>query len=144
MRGIKFILKDEGVAVHILPNSMWRFLATLLHFPNKLANVFNRIGGDRSGAEINENNIKSNRVRTSRIKRFFIPQPHGVSNNIFLEQFAFSRNRWEKEFSKSGFEIVDVLKGPISSGYGFGFKSLKNILEKLGITTEYIYVMRKT
>lgn len=143
LRGIGHILKDEGVAVHILPNSMWRFLATLLHFPNKLANAINRIGGDELGARVNVNNIKSASARKSKIQRFFIPQPHGVSSNVFVEQFAFSRSRWEKEFTRTGFEVLDVLKGPISSGYGFGFEGLKHALEKLGVTTEYIYIMKK-
>ena len=48
-----------------------------------------------------------------------------------------------KDFERNDFEVIDILNGPISSGYGLGFDWLKNVLYTIGITTEYIYILKK-
>jgi len=72
-----------------------------------------------------------------------VPEPHGVSRSHVEEFSAFSRRRWKAEFERANFEIIAILKGPVASGYGFGFEGLRRFLERLGVTSEYIYVARK-
>ena len=40
----------------------------------------------------------------------------------------------------AGFQVVKVVKGPVASGYGFGFDGLRSFLEKLGFCSEYMFV----
>lgn len=141
--GIHKILKDDGIAIHIMPSPGWRFFGVLLHFPNKLAIGLNKIFKKEKGETKKGNNLKVNRSKKSRLNRFFIPKPHGISKNFIQEFFAFRKSKWISDFKASGFDIVKIGKGPVSSGYGFGWDGLRAILEKTGVATEYIYYVKK-
>lgn len=144
-KGIYNVLKDDGIALHIMPSPGWRFFATLLHFPNKFANILMRISNKTSTSTSSKkgNNLKVKREKGSRVKNFFIPKPHGISSNFISEFFAFSKSKWIKDFEATDFEIVKIVKGPVSSGYGFGFDRIRKFLEKIGVATEYIYIVKK-
>ena len=90
-----------------------------------------------------DNNLKIERRQDSFYKRIFLPQPHGVSTSNLDEFRAFSKHRWGKEFQEAGFDMVAILKGPISSGYGLGLNTITELFEKLGLASEYIYVAIK-
>jgi hypothetical protein len=66
-----------------------------------------------------------------------------VSLSNRQEFAAFSRRRWRREFERAGFRIVAILKGPVSSGYGFGLDRLRRMLEWCGVATELVYVATK-
>jgi hypothetical protein len=72
-----------------------------------------------------------------------VPEPHGVSESNIDEFYAFSKHRWRKEFEKANLELVKILKGPVASGWGFGLDPIGNFLERIGVTSEYIYVAIK-
>tara|TARA_B100000315_G_C14026949_1_gene341405 strand:+ start:36 stop:194 length:159 start_codon:yes stop_codon:yes gene_type:complete len=46
-------------------------------------------------------------------------------------------------FNKNGLKVNKVLKGPVSSGYGFRFNKISMLFEKAGFTSEYIYILSK-
>ena len=141
--GIHKILKDDGIAIHIMPSPGWRFFATILHFPNKIANGISKIFRWEKRKLKKGNNLKLNRSERSKINKFFIPKPHGISRNSMVEFFAFRQSKWVSDFEATGFKIVKIKKGPVSSGYGFGWDSIRTILEKTGVATEYIYFVKK-
>jgi SAM-dependent methyltransferase len=142
--GIRQVLKDDGLVIHIMPTPWWRFFATLLHFPNKFFNILNRIfSKEFNKKKIRKgNNLKSQEKRNKYID-FLIPKPHGVSSNSFSEFFAFRKSKWENLFIKTGYDIIKIKAGPVSSGYGFGWDRIRKLLEDLGIATEYIYYAKK-
>ena len=142
-RGIHKVLKTDGLVIHIMPSPGWRFFATLLHFPSKLVNILGRITGKVKTNKTKGNNLKVNRVKESKLKNFFIPKPHGISSNSISEFFAFRKSKWIKDFEATDFEIIKIEKGPVSSGYGFGWDNMRGILEKIGEATEYIYIAKK-
>ena len=141
--GIRKVLKDDGIAIHIMPSPSWRIFATVLHFPNKIANGLNKIFKREKGGLKKGNNLKVNRSKKSKLHQFFIPKPHGISRNFIVEIFAFQQSKWVSDFKSTGFQIVKISKGPVSSGCGFGWDSIRTILEKTGIATEYIYYVKK-
>ena len=141
--GIHQILKDDGIAIHVMPSPNWRLFATILHFPNKLYNLLDVIFFGRKRKKGKGNNLKLNAKRQSRIKNFFIPKPHGISSNFISEFFAFRRKKWINDFEETNFKVLKIIPGPVSSGYGFGWDRLRMMLENLGIATEYIYFVQK-
>jgi hypothetical protein len=83
------------------------------------------------------------RAPRSLIRKALTPEPHGVSLTHREELAAFSRRRWETEFGQAGFEIVAVMNGPFSSGYGFGLGAAARFLEQRGVGSEHVYVVKK-
>lgn len=142
--GIHKVLKDDGIAIHIMPSPWWRFFQTVLHIPNKIIDLLSNIlRTDKKKYKKKGNNLKVNSVGRSKISKLFIPQPHGISSNFVVEFFAFRQSKWVSDFEATGFKIIEIKKGPVSSGYGFGWDNVRTIIEKTGIATELIYVVKK-
>jgi hypothetical protein len=74
---------------------------------------------------------------------FLLPQVHGVSDSNFKEFIAFKKSSWVNIFNLNGFEVVDILKGPVYSGYAFNLNLLRITFEKLGFSSENIFICRK-
>lgn len=141
--GIKEVLKSDGIAIIILPNTLWRLSTIIFHYPYKIRNLFYKSSGKRNLKEHPKgNNIKISK-KSSRILNLLFPKAHGAYNNSVIELYEFSKYKWKKAFLKSGFQIIEIRKGPLSSGYRFGFHKIKKLLAKIGLTTEYIYVLKK-
>jgi SAM-dependent methyltransferase len=142
--GIHKVLKDDGVAIHIMPSPGWRFFSTVLHIPNKIANFLSKMTSNKKSTTSKQkgNNLKVDRNKNRWVDHF-IPKPHGISPNSFIEFFAFRKSYWLKKFEETGFDVIDVKKGPVSSGYGFGMDRVRKMLETCGVATEYIYYTKK-
>ena len=144
-------MRQDGLAINIVPNSYWRLLSTALFYPVKLsrlaAYLISRFNFRRSDLQLQKSDLRGNNLKLVRKKRRFfdlvVPPPHGISANSFSEILAFRKKVWIKIFERNGFDVIDVIDGPISSGYGIGFYRVKKVLEALGVTTEYIYVLKK-
>lgn len=156
LAGIFQVLRDDGVTIHWVPGPLWKIASFSLHFPNLAAMLLERIttpgarlfrgaggGASNDHARATGNNPKTVRPERSRIQRWLWPEPHGVSAGHIEELAAFARARWSAEFQRAGFEVVTVIRGPVSSGYGFGWDRGRAALERLGIATEYAYVAVK-
>jgi 2-polyprenyl-3-methyl-5-hydroxy-6-metoxy-1,4-benzoquinol methylase len=151
LSGCHEVLKDNGLFINIIPNPSWRLLSSILYYPVKatriFSNILSRIGllspvETHSTRRSRGNNIKVTRSKKSHFSKL-LPPSHGVSSNSFVEFAAFSKVAWIKNFEQNDFQIVEILRGPISSGYGLGFVRLKKLLELVGFTTEYIYIVKK-
>ena len=139
--GMRKIMHDDGIMIHIVPNSRWRILSLLLFYPNKVINVIERIFNGNKKKTTYENNLSI--TRSNNLLTKIYPQPHGVSKNAISEIIYFNKFSWIKRFKKGGFKIKKIKKGPISSGYGFGLKVIKKIVYNIGFTTEHIFVLEK-
>ena len=143
LKGVHKVIKQDGLVVHIVPSPGWRLLSVLLHYPHKAVNIFTRLMSPSPPNTTRGNNLKVSRGVNSKILDLLIPKAHGISKNFILEFFAFSKKKWVDTFENAGFKILAIKRGPISSGYGFGFERLKVCLDRLNFTTEYIYYMKK-
>lgn len=143
LNGISKVLKKDGLAIIILPNTLWRLSGIIFHYPNKIKNLINQIlGRSKKSNSLLGNNIKTTRISNKFLNLIF-PKAHGAYKNSLIELYEFSIFKWKKVFINNGFVIMEIRKGPLSSGYRFGFKKIKYFISKLGFTTEYIYVLKK-
>jgi SAM-dependent methyltransferase len=162
LHNIHRILKDDGITIHVMPTRFWKLWHFLLYVPNLLIifletltgkggwnevrrklKVFNRREAVPAPSRDLGNNPKVERPSKPLLYRIFIPEPHGIASNNVREFILFGKNNWIRTIEAAGFNVVRVIKGPVSSGHGFGLDWIRNILEKLGFTSDYIYVARK-
>lgn len=157
LKSIYKIMKDDGITIHIMPNPFWKIYNLILKIPYnfiygieiildnfglkkflfKLRALFNN---EKNQSEINNPKIKK---RRSFLNRLLIPKTHGVSDNHIKEFFAFRKSRWINEFKNANFEILRIISGPVASGYGFGLNRLRNLLKRMNLSSEYIYIAKK-
>jgi hypothetical protein len=152
--GTKEILSDNGIIIHIIPSPFSVILRIMLWYPNIILSILEKLLTIKSKdisvknkttdtATMMGNNMKLEKSSTPKIIRLLIPTPHGVSKSIFSEIGDMRKILWKNRFEKSGFEIIKIVKGPIYSGYGIGLSRAKEFLDKAGLTSEYIYIMKK-
>lgn len=163
LRGVHAVLKDDGITIHVMPSPFWKLCHLVLHPINRLIGSFERmterepLARKVGKAKRNEpahpaalspgaaydNNPKIERAERALLSSLILPRPHGASRTNLEEFFAFRRSRWLQEFERANLQVVGVLKGPVSSGYGFGLDSLRNVLERFGLASEYVYIAVK-
>lgn len=156
LKGIWTVQQNDGISIHIIPSSFSALIRIILWYPAKFKGVCQKLlkgeklkyqaktSGTEAGApRYVDNNLKVERRYKNNLSRLLIPRPHGVSKNVLLEIFACRKKLWIKRIEENGFVVMDILKGPVCSGYGFGLNYVRNILEKIGFTSEYIYVFKK-
>lgn len=105
---IQRVLKNDGLAIHILPTPAWRIWTSISHYiyiTQQLAGLLS--GGQKKAACEQIIHVKA-AARGWRyvIKRVLIAEPHGEYPSAISELWYFSRRRWLNLFSKCGFELV--------------------------------------
>lgn len=162
LRGMHRVLANHGVVVHVMPSPFWKLASLALYLPHKLSRLVERAtGGDLRTMVAREwakdrgcapegatekawdNNPKIQRRPQSFLARQLVPVPHGVSATHIEELRAFQRTRWAALFHECGFEVVSMFGGPVSSGYGFGLDRIRTRLERLGLSSENVFVAIK-
>lgn len=144
LRGVKSCLRDDGIAIHLMPNRIWKLCSLLLPYPSKLVDLLERVTAvDRDRPlrlELHQSNLKSP-SSTCRFK--VLPSVHGVSHSHFQEFLSFSKSRWVSVFEQCGYELARVSTSPFSSGFGFGFDRVRSVVERFGVGSEHIFVVNK-
>jgi SAM-dependent methyltransferase len=158
--GVRSVLREDGLAIHVLPSPFWKVRQMAGFYPEAVIGRMERYTS--SGASIQKpsnvvppqpagamtspgdgNNPKLGERRYRYLRRLLWATPHGVSASNWMEFAAFRPLRWVDVFGQAGFEIVAIVAGPVSSGYGFGLDPLRSLLERLGLASEYAYIMAK-
>lgn len=143
LKGIKKTLKDDGVTIHIMPSPFWKLCNLLLHPFSVSKNIFsmliNRSKTPKSNKEMEKVKIEDNRHP---LKRFLIPRPHGVSSSNIKEFKVFSKKEWKVKFEKAGFKPIKIIDGPVTTAHTHSIV-ISKLLEKLGFSSVYIYVLKK-
>lgn len=142
------ILREDGVVVSMMPNRFWKACHLAFHLPNKVfLKMTHPRGGNRRPIEEKtigvDNNPKTVKAIRSKFVAFWTPEPHGVSKSNLDEIMAWKPERWSEHFEEAGFEPPLLIKGPVSSGYSFGFDFAAHFLERIGIASEYAYIAAK-
>jgi SAM-dependent methyltransferase len=151
---IRKIVGADGVVILIMPSPFWALCRWLLYYPVKIARFrkkqIKEIRGNairKKGTKMNCCLSRGNNLKAAPLKRHPIldkirwPIPHGVSNGLFEEFMNFRKKRWCKLFNKSGFKLICIKKGPVMSSYGLGLDKIRLLLERIGLTGEYIYAL---
>ncbi|MDP3763190.1 MAG: methyltransferase domain-containing protein [bacterium] len=147
------MLTDNGYAIHVVPSRHIKIFYLLFYYPHLAVLAFDRILGKLKGEPffrgmgVNlENNINTNALSqtpANRLKRFLVPSLHGNFSGHIEEFIAFGKKQWEQKFIEAGYSTVTYTKGPAFSGYGFGFDVLRKLLERLGVSSEHIFILKK-
>jgi SAM-dependent methyltransferase len=109
LRDTHRVLRDEGIAIHILPTPNWRIWGNLAHPVWILERGLRRLMRGAStttagGVDPSAPGIKRNwRVD---LASHIMPSRHGERGNVWTEAYYFSKAFWEREFQKGGFELV--------------------------------------
>ena len=143
LNGMHSILKDQGIAIHIMPNRFWKLSHMTLHHFNYLILILEKIFRIKSlKAQYPTDNPKKDKKYPA-LRRILWPIPHGADKNNIEEFLNFGKKRWIELFEKNGFDVKKVIKGPVSSGYSLGFNKLRAFLEKIGLSSTFIYILTK-
>lgn len=131
LTGVYDLLKDNGITIHIVPNPFWKFCSLLFRLPYIYMLFLEKITQNELNKKAPESKTKP-KTHKPFLYRLLVPNPHGASESNIREFYLFSKSRWKKQFEKANLELINIIKGPVASGYGFGIDSIKNILERLG------------
>ncbi len=107
------VLTEDGIAVHIVPNGIWRFFTNITYYFEGISKLFS---GKLPKRKKSTNNYQNKRKK----KQLFFPPKHGKIGNFITELYYFSPRRWRKTFSKGGWKIDKVYSnGIFYTGYTF-------------------------
>ena len=157
---IQRVLKDSGIAIHIVPSTSWR-MWTIMGLYSQLFKVLvermskttrkekisSKVGSETS--RISEKNTAPKKLHMLMTKAsLLIPSVHGEKGNAFTELFLFSRTAWISLFKKSGWAVTNVFPsrlfytGYLLLGSRLGLKA-RNALSYLFGSSSHIFVMTK-
>jgi SAM-dependent methyltransferase len=160
LAGLRRVLRDDGIAVHVMPSPFWKLCQMIGFYPNFILARLERYSARRTAPRRDaggagstagqsgpaggwDNNPKVDGRRYSYLRRLLWATPHGAARGNLEEFRAFRQAHWREQFSAAGFTVAHVLPGPVSSGYGFGLDRTRTLLERCGLASEYVYVTHK-
>jgi len=147
------VLKPNGVMVHIVPTSSWRFWTSLAHYPYILKRLSQSILNARSmhrtleqtSTQIDSDTSPSH---SGRLKRLIWSGSHGVDHSALKELFSYSRWGWRRCLTAAGFNIVDEYStGLWYTGYGIApgiSVRLRALVSRVAGSSCRVFVLRPT
>jgi SAM-dependent methyltransferase len=108
------VLKHDGIAIHVVPSSVWRFWTNLTYYGALLRAIAKRINTmlyQREASCITASHIPNfinshpNRSKTRSILKHVFPSALGVRGNAASELWEFSRWGWGGHFSRTGWTV---------------------------------------
>lgn len=99
------VLAPQGICVHVLPTTGWRFWSTLSHYPWVLKRIWMLMSGRRIIDAKGSRRPKLPRSASSWAGTLF-PARHGEHGNAFTEAFHFSAATWRRRFKNGGFIVL--------------------------------------
>lgn len=144
LAAIHRVLRDDGITVHIMPSVFWKLCHVFLFHPNRLVVRVERLFTGHAARQP-DYRIGNNPKMGTALKRrpLLLPPPHGAYSSTIHEFVAYRTRRWKQLFQEAKFDVIHVMKGPVASGYGFGWERTRAFLERCGLASEYIYVAVK-
>ncbi len=103
------ILKPDGIAVHLLPTASWRHWTTMTHYPWVATKLMHRLASRRPGAEAgpgaSSRPVPESTPARRALANNLVPARHGEFGNALTELYYFSRPRWSRLFTETGWRI---------------------------------------
>jgi 2-polyprenyl-3-methyl-5-hydroxy-6-metoxy-1,4-benzoquinol methylase len=148
---IERVLKDDGIAIHLMPTETWRFWTILTHYIYIFLFLFKIIFSKllKSNAKTNNNAKKIQNIsKKELLQKVLIAQRHGEQGNIISEIYYFSKSYWNRLFSLTKWKIVDYkTNGIYYSGYFVGAKyfniKTRKVLSKTFGSSCHFYILEK-
>jgi SAM-dependent methyltransferase len=123
LREARRVTAIDGVNVHVLPTSSWRFWTILGHY-GWLAKRLWRLGRSRVEAPNADADIPQ--VPNSWRERvgIFVPLRHGERGVTLTEMYFYTKRWWTRTFERAGFDVVATYPAGLfyTGGFVFGGK----------------------
>jgi len=143
---IQRVLKQDGLAIHVLPTASWRFWTNIAYYINALKRIFSTV----KFTSTNEAAPAAKKFTSDRslFKRILIPSRHGERGNSMSEMYYFSRFHWRRLFRKTGWTIVRSYSAELFyTGYALLNVKLslraRRFLSRFLGSACYIYVLKR-
>lgn len=116
------VLRPGGIAVHVMPTTLWRFITTGTFYVQRLKLLLDKVKGARRME--NSENVSGGESASvakgplAQLRRAALPTCHGVRGTVLSELYYFSRSFWLKTFSAGGWHVAaSEGAGLMYSGY---------------------------
>lgn len=106
---IKRVLKKDGIAIHVVPGTAWRFWTSMTHYPfliKKIGTLTYRVIFSSHTNHPKKDTVESKQIpKKELLKRVVIPYRHGERGNSFSELYYFSKKYWSSLFENTEWKI---------------------------------------
>jgi SAM-dependent methyltransferase len=150
-------LRPGGVMLHIMPSRTWKILQLLFYYPHQIIGGIDLLldalarsrapkrpaaAAPKSAQALDTNRWSDERKLTLKIvMQHVLPRPHGEYPGNLAEIRGFGVRAWEREFAAAGFEAHRIVLLPLYSGYGFGLERLRQLGERVGLSSHNAFVL---
>ncbi len=114
------VLRPGGVAVHIMPTTVWRLWTSLAHYPYVVLFAMGKAKPFHGSDQLPKTGDKvRSRGLGYMIRKAFSAGPHGEYPNALIELVTFNPRRWRGVLQAAGFRIeASRPVGLFYTGYG--------------------------
>jgi SAM-dependent methyltransferase len=143
---LKRILKPDGVCIHVVPNSKWKFYNTLFHYPFLVKTVIDYFVRMNSVVGLNRGGTLSDRKRSifTLCANVLFPPLHGENGNRFTEIFYLTNRYWKTKFKKENWNVDEVISSNyFVAGHFILPNSIRSEISKILGSTSTIYILKK-
>src|SRR5215213_7145179 len=106
---IQRVMKPNSLAIHLMPSSTWRFWTALTKYVDSVRRTSRKVRSKVVASNSLQATDETTTVRQLSIKErlssLLIPETHGEVGNFITELYYFSRRRWSKLFTETGWQI---------------------------------------
>lgn len=106
------VIKDGGIAIHVLPSTACRIWGIPAHYAWLLRRIFALLFSRRKHPLSLSSPLASNAPRKPQSLRDWIitlfPMPHGERGNTLSEAYYFSQYWWSRKFREHAFSIIEI------------------------------------
>jgi 2-polyprenyl-3-methyl-5-hydroxy-6-metoxy-1,4-benzoquinol methylase len=113
---IKRVLRPDGLVIHLIPSSTWRFWSSISHYLLPLMYLLGKLSSKIRQPKAESHDEKGNNLSIDEkvrslsvmgiVRRLLWPSRHGEFGNSLTEIYYFSQYRWHKLFINTGWSIV--------------------------------------
>lgn len=125
------VLKQDGIAVHLVPSATWRIWTTIAHYPNvlkkaiQIAHAFGTrtFRTPRPGTE--PQCMPTIDLEGKPLWTALFPSRHGERGNAATEAWFFTRRFWRRHFEDNGWKVQSATGNRI---FYSGFLTLSGVI----------------
>ena len=139
------VMTRDGLMIHVLPSSVWRFWTSATYYPYVLRRILGAWKRTAASPVDSEMGVERAHSRRSLIGSL-VAGPHGEYPSALAELYFFSRARWRQFFERARLEVISMRPAPFFyTGYltlPLGLSARRRLSRVLGAAAT-TFVLRK-
>jgi SAM-dependent methyltransferase len=113
------VLRRDGLALHLLPNPVWRLLSLLTYYPAQAIDAVRWLARKRTRPPA-QTGVETRKIRSGLLGKAInriIPAAHGARGTALGELHRFSKSSWDDYFDRNGWDVIEYAEnGLLASG----------------------------